>query len=425
MNGTITKVVFPHVDELGSVPVLPAAAPRGWDYEPVSEESEGVIAPDAILPASIDAESSHAYIWEHAAAAAAVVRSIWNEGGEDEGALAGMSSAQVVGAFFIAAGEEVGARVLGSLDRGEVVAVGRAITELRAVAHQAAVAALEMVRVRIESGAYLERGGVAYAQTLLGAMGTPGWAERVIDRDDVVQKVDDMAGFTSGFYLLEKIGPVQLAPFISSEHPQTIALILSQLDAAQAMGILAQLPECLYADVAYRIACMDRVSAKVLKRVEEYLEASFCEMLTSARRVGGPKVVADILNRIEAGVERDILGRIDARDPEAGESVRNLSFAFDEMRRLTDREIQTWMREVDQKDLVVALKGASDELKDKVLGNMSERVQTFIVKEMEHVGPLRLSEVEEVQLRILQQLWQLEEQGQVTIVRGDAEDNFV
>ena len=93
MNGTITKVVFPHADELGSVPVLPATAPRGWDHEPVSEESEGVIAPDATLPSSIAAESSHAYIWEHAAAAAAVVRSIWNESQEGQGALAGMSSA--------------------------------------------------------------------------------------------------------------------------------------------------------------------------------------------------------------------------------------------------------------------------------------------------------------------------------------------
>ena len=425
MNGKITKVVFPHADKLGPVPALLPAAPRGWDYEPASEEAEASIPPGEILPASIDAESSHAYIWEHAASAAAVVRSIWNEGAEGSGSLVGMSSAQIVAAFFIAVGEEVGARVLGGLDRGEAVAVGRAIAELRAGAHQTALAALAMVQTRIESGAYFERGGAAYAQALLGAVGMPGWAERVIAEEPHARSDDEMAGSASGFYLLEKIGPDQLAPFISHEHPQTIALILSQLDAAQAMGILAQLPECLYADVAYRIACMDRVSAKVLKRVEEYLEASFCEMLTSARRVGGPKVVADILNRIEAGVERDILGRIDARDPEAGESVRNLSFAFDEMRRLTDREIQTWMREVDQKDLVVALKGASDELKDKVLGNMSERVQTFIVKEMEHVGPLRLSEVEEVQLRILQQLWQLEEQGQVTIVRGDAEDNFV
>ena len=135
--------------------------------------------------------------------------------------------------------------------------------------------------------------------------------------------------------------------------------------------------------------------------------------------------MADILNRTEAGVERDIFLQIDARDLEVGASVRNLIFAFDEMCRLTDREIQTLSREVDQKDLVIALKGASDELKNKILGNMSDRVRTFIIEEMGHVGPMRLVEVEEVQLRILQQLWQLEEQGQVTIVRGDAEDNFV
>ena len=425
MNGTITKVVFPHADELGSVPVLPATAPRGWEHEPVSEESEGVIAPDATLPSSFDAESSHAYIWEHAAAAAAVVRSIWNESQEGQGALAGMSSAQVVAAFFIAAGEEVGARVLGRLERGEAVAVGRAIAKLRAVAHQVAVAALEMVRTRIESGAYLERGGVAYARSLLGAVVTPGWAEQVIDRDDAVQYTDAMAEPTSGFHLLKKIAPDQLAPFISHEHPQTIALILSQLNAAQASGILAQLPERLHADVAYRIARMNRVSAKVLKGVEEYLEASLGEILSGNLDCGGPKVVADILNRTEAGVERDISLQIDARDSEVGASVRNLIFAFDEMCRLTDREIQTLLREVDQKDLVIALKGASDELKNKILGNMSDRVRTFIIEEMGHVGPMRLVEVEEVQLRILQQLWQLEEQGQVTIVRGDAEDNFV
>ena len=117
--------------------------------------------------------------------------------------------------------------------------------------------------------------------------------------------------------------------------------------------------------------------------------------------------------------------QIDARDSEVGASVHNLIFVFDEMCRLTDREIQTLLREVDQKDLVIALKGASDELKNKILGNMSDRVRTFIIEEMGHVGPMRLVEVEEVQLRILQQLWQLEEQGQVTIVRGDAEDNFV
>ena len=117
---------------------------------------------------------------------------------------------------------------------------------------------------------------------------------------------------------------------------------------------------------------------------------------------------------------------MDAQDPEVAESVRNLMFVFGDIAKLTDREIQTLMREVDQKDLVVALKSASDELKDKVLNNMSERVRNFINEEMEFLGPMRLSEVEEVQLRIVQQVRQLpEEQGQITIVRGDADDQFV
>ena len=116
---------------------------------------------------------------------------------------------------------------------------------------------------------------------------------------------------------------------------------------------------------------------------------------------------------------------MDGMDPEVAESVRNLMFVFNDIGRLTDREIQTLMREVDQKDLVIALKTATEELRDKILGNMSERVRTFITEEMEFLGPMRVSEVEEVQLRIVQQVRQLEEQGQVTIVRGDSDDQFV
>jgi flagellar motor switch protein FliG len=116
---------------------------------------------------------------------------------------------------------------------------------------------------------------------------------------------------------------------------------------------------------------------------------------------------------------------MDAQDPEVAESVRNLMFTFADIVKLSDREMQTLLREVDQKDLVVALKGAEEELKTKILNNMSERVRAFLSEEMEFLGPMRLSEVEEVQLRIVQQVRQLEEQGQITLVRGDAEDTFV
>ena len=141
--------------------------------------------------------------------------------------------------------------------------------------------------------------------------------------------------------------------------------------------------------------------------------------------MGGPKIVADMLNLTGSSVEKSVLDNIDAQDPEVAETVRNMMFVFDDVSTLTDREIQTILREVKQKDLVVALKAASEDVKEKVLGNMSDRVRNFIEEEMEFLSPMRLSEVEEVQLRIVQKIRQLEEQGQVNIVRGPTQDTFV
>tara|TARA_Y100001960_G_C14261802_1_gene627871 strand:- start:223 stop:648 length:426 start_codon:yes stop_codon:yes gene_type:complete len=141
--------------------------------------------------------------------------------------------------------------------------------------------------------------------------------------------------------------------------------------------------------------------------------------------VGGPKVVADILNLTGSSVEKNVLEQMDGTDPEVAEEVRNLMFVFADLVKLTDKELQVLMREVEQKDLVIGLKAADQELKDEVLSNMSERVRSFIEEEMEYLGPMRLSEVEEVQLRIVQQARQLEDQGQITITLGDANEEFV
>jgi flagellar motor switch protein FliG len=163
----------------------------------------------------------------------------------------------------------------------------------------------------------------------------------------------------------------------------------------------------------------------VLKEIEEALEASLRDILGGNQDVGGPKVVADIINLTGSSVEKNVLDQMDAQDPQTAESVRNLMFTFADINKLTDCELQILLREVDQKDFVVALKAAEEELKDKVLGNLSERVRQLITEEMEFLGPMRLSEVEEVKLRIVQQVRQLEEQGQATIARGDSDDTFV
>ena len=275
---------------------------------------------------------------------------------------------------------------------------------------------LEEFEQHLMAGEWVSQGGADFArQALERAVGAP--QQEILDRIS--------SQISSGFYILRNVPPDQIAPFISHKHPQSIALILSHLEADQASGILGQLPERLQSDVAYRIATVENITPNVLKEIEESLESSLRDMLGGNQDVGGPKVVADILNLTGSSVEKSVLDNMDAQDPEVAESVRNLMFVFEDISKLTYREIQTLMREVDQKDLVVALKSASDEMKEKVLGNMSERVRKFITEEMEFQGPMRLSEVEEVQLRIVQQVRQLEEQSQVTIVRGDSDDQFV
>jgi flagellar motor switch protein FliG len=170
---------------------------------------------------------------------------------------------------------------------------------------------------------------------------------------------------------------------------------------------------------------MENITPSVLKQIEESLEANLRDILGGNQDVGGPKVVADIPNLTVGSVEKNVLDRLDAQDPEVAEFVRNQMFVFEDTQKLTDREIQLMLREVEQKDIVIALKAASDEVKEKLLGNMPERMRSFIEEEMDFSGPMRLSEVEEVQLRIVQKIRQLEDQGQVQIIRGSADDTFV
>ena len=167
------------------------------------------------------------------------------------------------------------------------------------------------------------------------------------------------------------------------------------------------------------------VTPRAIKQVEESLAASLRDILGGNQDVGGPKAVADILNLTGSTVEKNVLDHMDAEDAEVAESVRNLMFVFEDINKLTDRDMQALMKDLDNKDLIVALKSASDELKEKFLTNMSERNREFIIEELELQAPMRLSEVEEVQMKIVQQVRQLEEQGQITIVRGDDEDAFV
>ncbi len=328
-----------------------------------------------------------------------------------------LSPGEKVSILMISLGEESTADVMRYLADFEIETIAQTITELGNVPNAVQDQVLEEFEQNLLAGEYIAQGGADFARNALERAVGPRRAQEILDRV--------MGTVGSGFYMLKNVPPDQIAPFIANEHPQTIALILSQLEAYQAAGILALLPQLTQSEVAYRIATMENITPSTLKQIEENLEASLKDILSGHTDVGGPKIVADMLNLTGSSVEKSVLDNIDAQDPEVAETVRNMMFVFDDVSTLTDREIQTVLREVEQKDLVIALKAASEDVKEKILGNMSDRVRNFIEEEMEFLGPMRLSEVEEVQLRIVQKIRQLEEQGQVNIVRGATQDTFV
>ncbi|MDA0747717.1 MAG: flagellar motor switch protein FliG [bacterium] len=323
-----------------------------------------------------------------------------------------------VAILMIALGQETTAEVMKYLTDFEIEQIAQAIAELDVVTTEQEDEVLEEFEQLLIAGKYVSQGGMDFARGALEKALGPRKAQALLDRVTTTT--------SSGFYMLRDVDPIQIIPFIAKEHPQTIALILSQLDASQSAGVLNGLPEELQADVSFRIAQMDNISPQVLRELEETLAQELEAILAGqVTEIGGPKAVAEILNRTGRSTEKAVLERLDAQDPELAEEVRNQMFVFDDIAKLTDREIQMILREVDTKDLAVALKGGSDEMRDRVLGNMSERVGTMLTEEMEFSAPVRMSDVEEVQLRIVQTVRQLEEAGQVTIVRGDTNDVFV
>lgn len=335
-----------------------------------------------------------------------------------EEAEAEIAASTKVAVLMIALGQEATAEVMKYLNDVEIEGIAESIAGLDVVTTEQEDEVLEEFEQLLLAGKYVSQGGMDFARGALEKALGPRKAQALLDRVTSTT--------SSGFYLLRNVDPNQIVPYIGKEHPQTISLILSQLEPTQAAGVMNGLSEELQADVSFRIARMETISPQVLRELEDALATDLQAILTGQiTEIGGPKAVAEILNRTGRSTEKAVLERLDAQDPELAEEVRNQMFVFDDIAKLTDREIQMILREVDSKDLSVALKGGSDELKDRIFANVSERVGTMIKEEMDFSGPVRMSDVEEVQLRVVQVVRQLEEAGQVTIIRGDSDDAFM
>jgi flagellar motor switch protein FliG len=442
-------------DAVGKIPPPAPRPPRGWK---VSPPAEAPAAPEQVVPApasppppveqeappkppSRGARPGHiqdgtleAEIWEHPDNAAMLVRTMLTEdggaaesgdvesGAGESGPTSQLQLQQIplveqVATVMVALGEELTGEVFKFLSDYEIEETSQAISRLKPVPSDIKQLILDEFRQHLHAREWVVVGGVDFARAALERACGPRKAQEILHRISTRT--------SSGFYMLKNVAPDQIAPFLSHEHPQTVALILSQLDPTQAAGIMNHLPQRMQADVAYRIATMENITPNVIKQIEESLESSLRDILGGNQDVGGPKVVADILNMTGSSVERNVLEQMDAQDVEVSEAVRNLMFVFSDIGKLTDREIQTLVSECDQKDLAVALKGADESTRSRFLDNMSEDVREFLTGEIKELSPMRLTEVEEVQLRVVQQVRQLEEQGKLTIVRGDSDSEWI
>jgi flagellar motor switch protein FliG len=228
------------------------------------------------------------------------------------------------------------------------------------------------------------------------------------------------------FEFLKRADPQQVYSFIRDEHPQTIALILSHLPIQNAALILGRLESDLRADVAARIAMMEQTPPEVIKQVEQTLEKKVSSVLSQEMtQAGGPKALVELLNRVDRSTERTIIENLETTEPALAETIKGMMFVFEDILTIDDRAVQAILREVDMKELAVALKGVRAEVAQKIYSNMSERAMGMLKEDMEFMGPVRLKVVEESQQKIVTIIRRLEEAGEITISRGGEEDVLV
>ncbi len=321
---------------------------------------------------------------------------------------------------LVSLGHDISSKVLKHLNEPEVESLTINVANLNDIPPDIEQQVLKDVYQLLKAKEFINQGGVEYAKKILEQSFGAKKANLIMNRLENSIK-------TTGFDLLKNVDPKQLRNFIQNELPQTIALILTQLLPQHAAVILSDLPPELQSEVAYRIATMEKISPEALKEIESVLDSYF-EASGSVKTVstsGGTKAVADILNLIETSSEKIILESIESDDPELASEIKNLMFVFEDVILLDDRSIQKVLKEVETKDLSIALKAASEDVKKKIFSNVSERVAVMIQEEMEYMGPVRLSDVESAQQRIVEVIRRLQEEGQVIISGRGGKDEVV
>ena len=324
-----------------------------------------------------------------------------------------MSMAEKVAILLMQLGEEITGQVFSNMDIDSITEISKYIAENKTIDRAIASAVLEEFYAIFQSGQYLTTGGLEYAKELLYRTLGPEEAKKVLE------KLTKSMQSSQNFAYLSKIKPQQLADFIVNEHPQTIALILAHMDATEAAETLQYFPDELRSEVAMRMAKLGDISPSVIKRVSAVLESKLESLASYKVEVGGPRAVADIFNRLGTKAAKSTLSQIEQIDEELANEIKEMMFTFEDISTLDKNAMIEILKAIDKNDLMLALKSAPEELKEKFFGAMSERAKEALIEEMQFMGPVKMKDVEAAQRRIVEVVNQLAEAGTIQIGSTD------
>ena len=321
--------------------------------------------------------------------------------------------------LLIALGPEKSASVFKHLKEDEIEELTLEIANTRSITPQLKEDVINEFYQICLAQQYIAEGGISYAKELL---------EKSFGSDkarDVIGKLTSSLQ-VKPFEFVRKTDASQLLSFIQDEHPQTIALILSYLAPNQASMIISALPPDRQADVAKRIAIMDRTSPDVIKEVERVLESKLASLVNQDYTIiGGVDSVVEILNAVDRGTEKHIMETLEIEEPELADEIRKKMFVFEDILLLDDRSIQRVLREVDNNDLAIALKGSNEDVQNAIFNNLSRRLAVMIKEDMDFMGPVRMKDVEEAQQKIVNIIRKLEDSSEIVISRGGGDEIIV
>lgn len=327
-----------------------------------------------------------------------------------ENKLTGIQKAAIL---FITLGPEASAGIIKRLPESEIQKITYEIANITSVSQEQRQEILNEFVAMNQAKDFIIEGGLEYAKTLLGKALGPQRAK------EILEKVTEATQQYRPFAIARKADAHQLMNVISNEHPQTIALILCYLQPDKSGQLLSALSEDIQSEVAYRIATMSNTSPMVVKEIEKVLDSKLSSVVRSdVTVIGGVDTLVDILNQVDRTTEKNITEGLEREDPELAEKVKESMFVFEDIITLDDVSIQRILREVEVKDLALALKGCSDEVANSIFRNQSKRAAASLKEDMEFLGPVRLMDVEKAQQKIVGIIRRLDEAGEIVLSRG-------